>query len=40
LGLAIVRHLVAMHDGVIRAESPGVGEGARFTVRLPLLTES
>jgi signal transduction histidine kinase/CheY-like chemotaxis protein len=35
LGLSIVRHLVAMHDGTIRAESPGEGQGATFTVRLP-----
>jgi CheY-like chemotaxis protein len=27
---------VEIHGGVIRAESPGVGEGATFTIRLPL----
>jgi signal transduction histidine kinase len=37
LGLAIARHLVEMHGGVIRAESPGPGEGATFTVRIPRL---
>ncbi|KAF3888326.1 MULTISPECIES: hybrid sensor histidine kinase/response regulator [Nostocales] len=37
LGLAIVRYLVEMHGGSVRAESPGVGQGATFTVRLPLL---
>lgn len=37
LGLAIVRHLVELHGGTIRAESPGEGKGAVFTVRLPLL---
>jgi len=37
LGLAIARHLVEIHGGTIRAESPGVGRGATFTIRLPLL---
>lgn len=37
LGLAIVRYLVEMHGGSVHAESPGVGQGATFTVRLPLL---
>jgi CheY-like chemotaxis protein len=37
LGLAIARHLVEIHGGTIRAESPGVGKGATFTIRLPLL---
>jgi signal transduction histidine kinase/ActR/RegA family two-component response regulator len=37
LGLAIVRHLVEMHGGTVRAESPGEGEGASFTVTLPLV---
>lgn len=35
LGLAIVRHLVHLHGGNVRAESPGVGLGATFIVRLP-----
>ena len=37
LGLAIVRHLVELHGGNVRAESEGEGKGASFTVRLPLL---
>jgi signal transduction histidine kinase/DNA-binding response OmpR family regulator len=37
LGLAIVRHVVEMHGGTVRADSPGEGEGATFTVRLPLI---
>jgi len=37
LGLSIVRHLVEAHGGTIRADSPGEGQGATFTVRLPLL---
>ncbi|HEY6558300.1 MAG TPA: response regulator, partial [Polyangiaceae bacterium] len=36
LGLAIVRHLVNVHGGEVRAESPGEGQGATFTVTLPL----
>jgi CheY-like chemotaxis protein len=35
--LAIVRHLVELHGGTVRAESAGVGQGATFTVSLPLL---
>lgn len=37
LGLAIVRHIVELHGGTIRAESVGEGCGATFTVRLPVL---
>ena len=36
LGLAIVRHLVEMHGGSARAESPGLDRGATFIVRLPV----
>jgi signal transduction histidine kinase/ActR/RegA family two-component response regulator len=36
LGLSIVRHLVEMHGGEVRAESGGLGTGATFVVRLPV----
>jgi PAS domain S-box-containing protein len=38
LGLAIARHLVELHGGTIEAESLGVGQGATFTIRLPLMS--
>jgi PAS domain S-box-containing protein len=37
LGLAIVRHLVELHGGAVNADSPGVGQGATFSVILPLM---
>jgi PAS domain S-box-containing protein len=40
LGLAIVRHLVEMHGGAVRAESAGDGQGATFTVILPVRVRS
>jgi PAS domain S-box-containing protein len=36
LGLAIVRHLVELHGGNVSATSEGEGQGATFTVRLPI----
>jgi signal transduction histidine kinase/ActR/RegA family two-component response regulator len=35
LGLAIVRHLVELHGGEVRAESEGSGTGSTFTISLP-----
>ncbi|MBW4456949.1 MAG: response regulator [Nostoc indistinguendum CM1-VF10] len=37
LGLAIVRYLVELHGGTVQAASPGEGQGATFTVKLPLI---
>jgi PAS domain S-box-containing protein len=36
LGMAITRHIVELHGGNIRAESPGEDLGATFTVSLPV----
>jgi PAS domain S-box-containing protein len=35
LGLAIVRHIVELHGGTVRAVSPGEGYGSTFRIRLP-----
>jgi CheY-like chemotaxis protein len=35
LGLSIVRSLVELHGGTVRASSAGVNQGARFTIELP-----
>jgi len=38
LGLAIVRHVVEMHGGTVAASSPGIGQGATFKVRFPIVS--
>jgi CheY-like chemotaxis protein len=37
LGLAIARQIAELHGGTIRAQSPGLGQGATFTVELPVV---
>jgi signal transduction histidine kinase/ActR/RegA family two-component response regulator len=37
IGLALVRSLVEMHGGSAEADSPGLGLGSTFSVKLPLL---
>jgi signal transduction histidine kinase len=39
LGLPLVRSLVALHEGSVRAESEGPGQGSEFIVDLPLLAQ-
>ena len=39
LGLTIVRRLVELHGGLVRAESDGEDRGSRFTVSIPIATE-
>ncbi|MGH7907993.1 MAG: ATP-binding protein, partial [Candidatus Binataceae bacterium] len=40
LGLAIVRNIVELHGGSVKAESAGAGKGSCFTVRIPLYGEN
>jgi PAS domain S-box-containing protein len=40
LGLAIVRHIVEVHGGTVSADSAGAGQGATFTVEIPISAES
>jgi CheY-like chemotaxis protein/two-component sensor histidine kinase len=39
LGLALVRGLVELHGGRITATSAGIGQGAEFTIELPLCAQ-
>ncbi len=40
LGLAIVRHLVELHGGTVKAESKGENEGSTFIVNMPMLVDT
>lgn len=40
LGLGIVQHLVGRHGGTVEVDSPGLGRGATFRVRLPAAPDS
>ena len=35
LGLSLVKTLVQLHGGTVRADSPGIDQGSKFTVTLP-----
>lgn len=39
IGLTLVRQLVVMHGGTVEARSEGIGRGAEFIIRLPLLKD-
>jgi PAS domain S-box-containing protein len=39
IGLTLVKALVRLHEGKVEAHSPGVGHGAEFVVRLPVVPE-
>jgi PAS domain S-box-containing protein len=40
LGLAIVRQIVEMHGGTVKAESLGENQGATFTIQLPVIQQT
>jgi signal transduction histidine kinase len=40
LGLSIVKRIVELHGGSVSADSDGPGQGATFTIRLPLAASS
>lgn len=39
LGLALVADLVKLHGGTVKVNSPGVGKGTEFVLRLPIISE-
>jgi len=40
VGLAIAKSITEAHDGTIRVESAGIGQGAIFTIELPLIARA
>jgi signal transduction histidine kinase/CheY-like chemotaxis protein len=40
IGLTLVRSLVELHQGTVSADSEGVGKGSRFTVKLPISSQT
>lgn len=40
IGLAVVKEIVALHQGTVEVRSEGIGKGAEFTVRIPLRVPS
>jgi len=40
IGLTLVKNLVALHGGTVKAISQGVGQGSEFVIRLPLISDS
>jgi PAS domain S-box-containing protein len=40
IGLALVKQIVELHGGEVKAQSPGKGKGATFTVTIPLASPS
>jgi PAS domain S-box-containing protein len=39
VGLALARSIVELHHGVVEVNSEGLGKGAEFVVRMPLMSE-
>ncbi len=40
IGLTLVKRLVELHHGTVEVQSPGLGQGSEFVVRLPILDDT
>jgi signal transduction histidine kinase len=40
LGLSIAKRIAELHGGSIEAESPGLGKGSTFTIRIPMTSDT